>query len=126
MHLEALDAYDWPGNVRELVNVMDRALTVGRDASMLFSHHLSTGVRAHMARRAIADTGVGEGPGARGASDLPCLKEARTAAITRLESDYLGRLMNSTTGNVKEACRIAGASRSQLYNLLKKYCLKPV
>lgn len=31
----ALSDYDWPGNVRELRNVLERALTLGEDASLL-------------------------------------------------------------------------------------------
>jgi transcriptional regulator of acetoin/glycerol metabolism len=52
------------------------------------------------------------------------LKDYREAELTRIEKDYLSSLMRRTNGEVGEACRISGLSRSRLYTLLKKYGLK--
>ncbi|MGZ5425427.1 MAG: helix-turn-helix domain-containing protein [Candidatus Aminicenantales bacterium] len=42
-----------------------------------------------------------------------------------MEKNYLSSLLRRTNGEVGEACRISGLSRSRLYTLLKKYGLKP-
>ena len=38
-----------------------------------------------------------------------------------LEKQYLEELMANTQGDMREACRIAGLSRSRLYGLMKKH-----
>jgi two-component system NtrC family response regulator len=53
------------------------------------------------------------------------LKDFRETELARIETDYLAALMRRTNGEVGEACRISGLSRSRLYTLLKKYGLKP-
>ena len=45
--------------------------------------------------------------------------------MARIEKDYLASLLRRTNGEVGEACRISGLSRSRLYTLLKKYGIKP-
>jgi DNA-binding NtrC family response regulator len=56
---------------------------------------------------------------------LTSLEAYREAGVTRLEREYLGRLMKRTGSDVKEACRISGLSRSRLYTLLRKYQIRP-
>ena len=55
------------------------------------------------------------------AQELPTLKEARKTAQANAEGQYLQNLMLVTAGEVKEACRVSGLSRSQLYYLLRKH-----
>jgi transcriptional regulator of acetoin/glycerol metabolism len=54
------------------------------------------------------------------------LAEVRETALADAEQTYLKEVLTSTKGNIPEACRISGVSRSRLYALLKKYdLLKP-
>jgi len=41
--------------------------------------------------------------------------------LAKLEADYLASLMRRTSGDIAEACRISGLSRSRLYALLKRH-----
>ncbi|MFO7557877.1 MAG: helix-turn-helix domain-containing protein [Desulfobacterales bacterium] len=41
--------------------------------------------------------------------------------MNSLEQEYLEKLIASINGNIQEACRISGLSRSRLYGLMKKY-----
>ena len=52
---------------------------------------------------------------------IPALKDYREDAILQTEKQYLENLVKHTEGNIKEACRISGLSRSRLYLLLKRY-----
>jgi DNA-binding NtrC family response regulator len=52
---------------------------------------------------------------------LPTIKDLREKALARVEQKYLADLMALTRGNIREACRISGLSRSRLYLLLKQY-----
>jgi two-component system NtrC family response regulator len=49
----------------------------------------------------------------------------RAAMIAQAEEEYLRSLMAAIEGDMKEACRISGLSRSRLYVLLNKYKINP-
>ncbi|MCP5005849.1 MAG: two-component system response regulator GlrR, partial [Planctomycetes bacterium] len=42
------------------------------------------------------------------------------------EKEYLVQLIGLTNGNVSQAAKLAGKYRADLYDLLKKYNLKPI
>ena len=99
--LQKLMLYSWPGNVRELQNAIESAVTmsnvdiIGED---LILPALNTEVK-----------------------DLKPLKDAKE----NFEKDYLLQLIELTEGNMAQAARLAGKYRADLYELLKKYDLKP-
>lgn len=118
--LETLTAYDWPGNTRELVNTLERALAAVQDEATLFPKHLPTHIRVQLARASVKVKGKPKekaGP----THKFPGLRDFREAGIASLEQQYLQDLMLLTKGDIKEACRISGLSRSRLYGLLKKH-----
>ena len=120
---EALNAHDWPGNVRELVNTLESVLAVARQAPILYSRHLPTEIRVKMARAAVA-SGPSEGDSQEPKPmepEFPLLRDYRS----NLEKQYLLDLMKKTEGNIPEACRISGLSRSRLYALLRNHSLLP-
>jgi transcriptional regulator of acetoin/glycerol metabolism len=45
----------------------------------------------------------------------------REKVIDEAEKKYLNDLLSITHGNINEACRISGLSRSRFYLLLKKH-----
>lgn len=55
--------------------------------------------------------------------DLPRLRTVRTRYLAEVERFYLVELMKWTSGDVSNACRISGLSRSRLYALLHKHDL---
>jgi two-component system NtrC family response regulator len=126
--LELLQAYDWPGNIRELIQALEKAIISAKEEPVLFPKHLSDHIRIHLARAAVLQKRVhAPGPETGLAATGPALnlRDFREAELTRIEKDYLSSLMHRTNGEVGEACRISGLSRSRLYTLLKKYGLKP-
>ena len=126
---EVLASYDWPGNVRELFNAIERAISAARAEPTIFPKHLPTYIRVQLARSAVASQS--SPPQAQKercdpARVLPSLVEVRETAMADAERNYLKEVLTSTEGNIPEACRIAGVSRSRFYALLKKYnLLKP-
>jgi two-component system NtrC family response regulator len=126
--LEVLLSYDWPGNIRELIQALEKAIISAKDEPVLFPQHLPDHIRIHLARAAViqkrAPSPDLERPTAAADTSLN-LKDFREVELARIEKDYLGSLMRRTNGEVGEACRISGLSRSRLYTLLKIYGLKP-
>jgi two-component system NtrC family response regulator len=125
---ETLYNYDWPGNVRELIQAVEHALISAKGQPMLFPKHLPKHIRIQVARTGV----VKERPPVSGSDDIeePCadfesLQQARDSAMLEVERRYLTNLVKSTDGNIKEATRISGLSRSRLYTLLKKYGIPP-
>ncbi len=113
---DALMAYDWPGNVRELVNAIERAVTAAYNNPTLFPKHLPVEIRVKVARSAIKKEVPS--PDSR-ETPLISLTDYRLAS----ERQYLQDLMFQTKGNIREACRISGLSRSRLYALLKEHSI---
>jgi two-component system NtrC family response regulator len=126
--LEVLTAYEWPGNIRELIQALEKAIISAKEEPVLFPKHLPDHIRIHLARASViqkrAPATAPERPQAAADTSLS-LKDFRETELARIETDYLAALMRRTNGEVGEACRISGLSRSRLYTLLKKYGLKP-
>jgi two-component system, NtrC family, response regulator len=122
--LEAMLTYRWPGNVRELIHAMERAVSAGREAQTLHRYHLPAPIRVHMAASALGakESLRGEDKTALPEGEIPAITLKET--VETVEKRYLERLLASTDGSIKEACRISGLSRSRLYERLRKYGLQ--
>jgi two-component system NtrC family response regulator len=116
---DALEAYDWPGNIRELINTLDGTLAIAGQEATLFAKHLPVHIRIRKARSSLKQ-GVPERNAAsaliREDQELPKLREFRKT----LEKQYLQDLILRSKGDMRNACRISGLSRSRLYDLLSK------
>lgn len=99
---QKLMLYHWPGNVRELENTIERAVAMS--------------VKDVITEDMILPTQEIENKG------LQPLKNAKAD----FEKDYLVQLIRLTHGNVTQAAKLAGKYRADLYELLKKYDLKPI
>lgn len=122
--------YKWPGNVRELIQAVEKALLSAKDEPILFPKHLPTHIRAQVVRNNIRKRSVSPVssvvpvvPGA--VQNLPKFRDIRKAAVFEGEQRYLKNLFSFVDGNIDDACRISGLSRSRIYTLLKKYRLSP-
>jgi two-component system, NtrC family, response regulator len=121
-----VSSYKWPGNVRELIQALEKALLSAKDEPILYPKHLPTYIRIQVARNgvqkrpSILET---KEPGTADAAALPSLKEIHTTAVSAAEKHYLQDLIVAVAGNIDEACRISGLSRSRLYTLLRKHQL---
>jgi len=99
--LQKLMLHDWPGNVRELQNTIESAIAMADNE--IISEDL------------ILPTQNIE------QNNLKPLKDAKEY----FEKNYLIQLIELTQGNVAQAARLAGKYRADLYDLLKKYDIKP-
>ena len=98
---QKLMLHHWPGNVRELENTIERAVAMS--------------IKDVITEDMILPTQEIEKKG------LQPLKNAKED----FEKDYLVQLIGLTQGNVTQAAQLAGKYRADLYELLKKYNLKP-
>jgi len=100
--LAAIENYSWPGNVRELENRVKRAVIMAEHKQMT-----------------AADLELG--------GDTPeelatfNLREIRD----RAERQAVIRALNHVSGKVSQASELLGVSRPTMYDLLRKYGLKP-
>jgi two-component system, NtrC family, response regulator HydG len=104
--LAALMNYRWPGNVRELEHTIERAVLLGKEASV--------GLK-DLPLQSQASNG----------SSVPLAAAVANAYTLRdLEREYILRVIESTHGNKAEAARILGVDRTTLYRKLEEYKLK--
>ena len=121
---DIMTEYKWPGNVRELIQSLEKALLAAKDEPILYPKHLPTHIRIHVARNSFSHKPASQGkPEIRPSVSQapPQLKEVRKAAVSEAEQKYLKDLISYVGGDVNEACRISGLSRSRFYTLLRKY-----
>ncbi len=96
--LRALTHYDWPGNVRELAHVVERAVLMA----------------AHPVIQA-GDLGL-----AATAERPPQVEDMTLEEVERL---LIRKALERTQGNVSDAAKALGLSRSALYRRLERYGL---
>jgi two-component system response regulator GlrR len=106
--MTSLNNYDWPGNIRELENVIQQ-LIVTADLPLISREILECCYfQAHSHKKEIA-----------------AFKTAKKELVDSFEINYLRNLMKESLGNVAIAARMAGKSRTALWNLLKKHAFDP-
>ncbi len=89
-----LQSYSWPGNVRELINVVQRAIV------------LSGGKRIEAEHIVLHEN-----------------LNAEVGNLMEAEKQMIIDALKKTGGNKKEAAKLLGITRKQLYTRLKKYGL---
>lgn len=101
--------YPWPGNVRELRNVIARAVVLAEGPVLhggLFPKHV-----------------VGSMAGTK-SSPEPAPNDDYRTARQRFERVYFSELLRRSAGNVAAAARLAGLSRTFLYQKLDEHGLR--
>lgn len=101
--LAALQEGRWPGNVRQLKNVLEQVAELS----------LTPVVPEAAIRRTMREFEE---------ENLAAFDDARRD----FERDYLIRLLQTTTGNVSQAARIAQRNRTEFYKLLARHGLDPM
>lgn len=91
----------WPGNVRQLYNVVENAFALAT-SPLISEDLLHDAIKQH--RRT-----------------LPPLADARR----QFEQQYLVQLLQTTSGNVSQAARIANRNRTDFYKLLNRHHIVP-
>jgi len=109
--MQKLMLYDWPGNVRELENTLEYAIAMTR-------HDMLT-------EECILIRGAAGSP--RGEASSPFVNMTRGAvksyktAKYEFEKEYLIHLLKLCGGKASEAAKLAGKSRTDFYELLRKH-----
>jgi two-component system response regulator GlrR len=99
--MQKLMLHSWPGNVRELQNTVESAVAMATE-DLISEDLILPALKAEV-------------------KNLKPLKDAKE----NFEKNYLLQLIELTEGNMAQAARLAGKYRADLYELLKKYDLKP-
>jgi len=115
--IDYLTSYSWPGNVRELSQAIESAFAQAVYSPVLFTQHLPVHIRTAHARANV--TRQEAAPLAPPSAVPPVLvwREAKDA----FERQYTRHLLQQSEGNIMEAGRLSGLSRTRLYQLIKKY-----
>ncbi len=122
----SLNQFDWPGNIRELYNTLEAAISEAYHEPILFPKHLPEHIRIKMARSTVLSPkgGLTSRPLPESNMPKPCLptiKSYRDSVVDKAEKAYLQDLMATTSGGIKEACKISGLGRTRLFTLMKKH-----
>lgn len=104
--LAALASYEFPGNVRELKNALEHAVILSA----------GQGIRPEHLPRSIVETPAAE---ERKPPRRKGLRQLRDEWLAPLERRYLESLLTETSGNVRDAARLAGVNAVTLYRLLE-------
>jgi DNA-binding NtrC family response regulator len=106
--IRLLTSYSWPGNVRELEHKVQQAIVMS-DGPVI-----DTG-----AFQLTTNQSESEGSG------IACFNVAKKRVVDSFVRSYLTQLLTEHSGDVVGAARMAGKSRTGLWNLLKKYGIDP-
>lgn len=117
--MEYLCSYHWPGNVRELSQAIESAFAQAVYSPVLFSQHLPVHIRTAHARANVRRQDPLSPALLASAESILGWREAKDA----FERDYTQRLLCHSEGNIMEAGRLSGLSRTRLYQLIKKYAV---
>ena len=135
--LGELANYNWPGNVRELKNTIDMACSHILEGETLFPKHLPGAIRSFNLSRKIlnktpeksdslsAEPSLWSNSGSTSHADLNLQIVPLKEHIDEIKYNYILNLLHHTKGNIKQCCLLSGLSRGHLYNLFKKYGIKP-
>ncbi len=104
--------YHWPGNVRELKNVIERAVLIATNGTLLpeLVAPISSGKKA-----------IVNNVGVSGESD----EELDVSSLASVEKQHIQKVLNETSWRRTEAAKILGINRTTLYNKIKEYGISP-
>ena len=108
--MQALIDHRWPGNVRELENVIERALALSTDATVVLSDLPPMGAPSRMAQPLVQGLPFGE---------------AKRKLNEQFEKDSITRALTESGGNVTHAAHALDLSRSVLQRLMKRHGIRP-
>ena len=106
--MEVLRAYSWPGNVRELRNLVENLLLTSNDKRVMLAELPAEVLDESPAARDSVTSGAAPGTGS--------LEETERFAIARA--------LRQAQGNMAQAARALGVSRSTLYRKMEQYRIR--
>ncbi len=135
--LEMLESYRWPGNVRELINAIEKAILSEPDFPILYPMFLPDHIRINFVDKRMGETKTDNKMDIKPLNQSDCifsplytsgripkLKDFRSNAIEKIESQYFKSLLKQTNWDLELAAEISSVSKSRVYYLIKKFNLK--
>jgi two-component system, NtrC family, response regulator len=124
--MQCLYDYAWPGNVRELLNVLDQVICSAKNTPILFHKHLPVEIRSAIIRQQQSGTAASSYklPPSQiivDDSQLSPWQDFRKTVIRNAEKEYFARLMDVSEGDIRQMTKIAGISKSRVYDLINKH-----
>ncbi len=101
--LRMLKVYDWPGNIRELKNIVERAIILSGDSSVIRKDHL-----------AFCASQLEEQPSLSMNFD-------KEPSLNDIEKTYLAMLLERHSGHRSKIAQILGVSERSVYRMVEKY-----
>ncbi|WP_280807693.1 sigma-54-dependent Fis family transcriptional regulator [Variovorax boronicumulans] len=118
--VKALLNYDYPGNIRELQNLIERAVILAPEGSLLEVHHLFTSGET-LDKNVLSVRPDGHLAGAaralpsQPAAASPAMPDrAGSGALRQMEESLIRRALEQCGGNISAAARVLGVTRPQL------------
>jgi len=124
--LEEIQHYEWPGNVRELINTLDLVCSEAGEGGTLFPHHLPGHIRAYNIKNKFKIPSIKSSENVSSHIEKTGITQTFKDHVEKTKYEYLHDLLSTNKGNIKEACRVSGLSKSQLYRLMQQYNLKDI
>ncbi|MEE8474197.1 MAG: sigma-54 dependent transcriptional regulator [Myxococcota bacterium] len=109
--MTALVKYPWPGNVRELRNVIEQAVVLAPDPTLVEADLNLPGDNASIRRPESSD------------SDLP-FGDAKKQAVEKFEKRFLLRALRTNNGNISRAAESIGMVRQSLQQKIRELGLR--
>ena len=110
--MQCLVQYSWPGNVRELENVIERAIILSRDGTLLLDGVFNPGPASGVADSDGEDAGVSNPP------DRDRLRDVERAHIIRICEECGWRIKGPGSASAR-----LGLKPSTLYFRMQKLCI---
>ncbi len=120
---ELLLRYSFPGNVRELENMVERAVTLGREHEELQPWDLCGNATCPFLGGAPQDTCGFCSEGLAGRIERKEASKSLAMARERFERDYIASVLEEAGGSKMMAAKILGLSRKGLWEKCKRYGL---
>jgi DNA-binding NtrC family response regulator len=118
--LERFRAYNWPGNVRELRNIVERAVILAGEGTILASH-LSPGFGGSSPSAPVAPVASASTATPPASSSGDELRIHVGSTIEQAERALIELTLEHTRHNKTRAAEVLGISQKTLFNKLKEY-----
>jgi DNA-binding NtrC family response regulator len=123
--LAALSAHHWPGNVRELQNVIERAVILCGDNSLIESEHLGFSPQSSSVTPQPTTPSISAGSPAVASVSAPvaAATNGELVSLAELEKRHIFAALEKTGQNRTHAAKLLGISVRTLRNKLSEYGL---
>jgi DNA-binding NtrC family response regulator len=122
--LVALGLHHWPGNVRELQNVIERAVILAGDSSLIEPEHLGFSPAPGIITTSGEPTmpsGTGANSHAAVATPAAAAANGELVSLAELEKRHIFAALEKTSQNRTHAAKLLGISVRTLRNKLSEY-----